>query len=341
MPVKPVKIDLISGFLGAGKTTLMKKLLESKPSSEKIAVIENEFGSVGIDGRLLKGTGVSVREINSGCICCTLAGNFAAALREVVKKYEPDRVMIEPSGVGKLSEIIDSCRRALPGRDCAFGICVAVVDATKYAMYEKNFSEFFLDQIKSAKTVVLSRTQKAPPEKVERAVEGIRKHNPGANIVTTPWDRLSAGKILSVAEGRMPELIEGARSGPDSIPGEDGHHDHEHCHDADQAFEVWSIETPQKFQAGRIGEALRRITRYGTVLRAKGIVPVGDGKWIQFDYVPGENSLRETDADYTGRLCVIGQNLDPDGLASLFGVSGCRAKGSFSAGGSADRRIPR
>lgn len=333
-----MKIDLISGFLGAGKTTLIKKMLEEKAFPGKIVVIENEFGSVGIDGTLLKDTGVSVREISSGCICCTLAGDFNAALKDVVKKYRPDRIVIEPSGVGKLSDIMDSCRSVLQKEGGGFGICAAVADATKYAMYAENFSEFFLDQIKNARTVILSRTQKATAEKLESTVKSIRKQNPGANIVTTPWDQLSAEKLLAVAEEREPELIGEMRPDWEQPHHEDcgcGHHHHdhehehehdhqeghEHCHDADEAFEVWSMETPKVFQSRGIDEVLQTIGRYGTVLRAKGIVPVEDGRWVQFDYVPGEASQKEIASDYTGRLCVIGQDLDRPGLASLFGVS--------------------
>lgn len=329
-----VKIDIVSGFLGAGKTTLIRKLIENGQSPEKIVIIENEFGSVGIDGRLLRGTGISVREISSGCICCTLAGDFHDALKDVIKKYRPDRVMIEPSGVGKLSEIRESCRGILLRQNCEFGICITVADVTKFAVYEKNFAEFFLDQIKNAKTILLSRTQKVSAEKLESTVKRIQELNPGANIVTTPWEQLSAEKILSVAEKKEPRLLEEARfyqehsDGEDCRCGEHCHHDHDgrehghhHGHDAEETFEVWSLETPKVFRFLEIDEALQRIDRCGTVLRAKGIVPVEDGRWIQFDYVPGEASRNETASDYTGRLCVIGQKLDKAGLAALFGVS--------------------
>lgn len=323
------KIDIISGFLGAGKTTLIKKLLENKAATEKTVIIENEFGSVGIDGQLLKETGISVREINSGCICCTLAGDFSAALKDVIKKYEPDRVIIEPSGVGKLSEIRNSCRSVILKQNCEFGMCVTVVDATKYTMYEKNFAEFFLDQIKSAKTILLSRTQKATPEKLENTVKSIQKHNPEANIVTTPWEQLSAEKLWSVAERKETALIEKEQlshepSHPESCccGNPHHHHGHEHSHNhAEEAFEVWSMETPRTFRADEIHKALQSLAQYGTVLRAKGIVPVEDGTWVQFDYVPGESSQKETASDYTGRLCVIGQNLDKTGLAALFHIS--------------------
>lgn len=322
------KIDIISGFLGAGKTTLIKKLLETRSSSEKIVIVENEFGSVGIDGRLLKETGISVREINSGCICCTLAGDFSAALKDVIKKYEPDRIMIEPSGVGKLSDIKNSCIHVMLRQNCEFGICIAVVDVTKYAMYEKNFAEFFLDQIKNAKTILLSRTQKVSAEQLDSTVKSIRQHNSNANIVTTPWDQLSAEKILSVAEKKGTKLIEGQQLDQEQLSHEDcrcdghDHHDHEHGHHhADEAFEVWSIETSKVFQSNKISESLKRLAQYGTVLRAKGIVPVEGDRWIQFDYVPGEASQKETDSDYTGRLCVIGRNLDMTGLSALFEVS--------------------
>lgn len=323
-----VKIDIVSGFLGAGKTTLIKKLLEGKPSPEKIAIIENEFGSVGIDGRLLRNTGVSVREINSGCICCTLAGDFSAALKDVIRKYRPDRIMIEPSGVGKLSDILDSCRRVMARQDGKFGMCAAVVDVTKYAMYEKNFAEFFLDQIKSAKTILLSRTQKTSPELLDGTVRSIQKQNPDAAIVTTPWDRLSAEKILSVAQKGAERLIDKNQLSEEPLFDENGcgrdhdhEHEHGHHHHAGEAFESWGVETPKVFESGRIGESLRKLAQFGTVLRAKGIVPVEGGKWVQFDYVPGEASQAETSADYTGRICVIGRDLDKVGLASLFEVA--------------------
>lgn len=328
-----VKIDIISGFLGAGKTTLLKKLLSSKLSSEKVVIIENEFGQIGIDGVILKNTEIQIKEINSGCICCSLVGDFDAALKDVLKKFQPDRIMIEPSGVGKLSDIIAACKKAISQNDAKLNICAVVVDPIKYKMYIKNFSEFFSNQIKFAKTVILSRTQKVEEEKLLVVVKDIKSLNPAANIITTPWDELTAETILSVAEQDASISLASPISlhvrvhehGKCSC----GEHNHEHCnceghhHDADDVFENWGIETPHIFSENEIRDALKELSNsdsYGRVLRAKGIIPIDEKNWIQFDFVPEEFELKPIAPDYTGRLCVIGVNLNRTKLAELFRV---------------------
>lgn len=319
----PTKIDIFSGFLGAGKTTLIKKLLEEK-TGEKIVIIENEFGEVGIDGGILKETGLQIREINSGCICCSLVGDFSDALKEMLKKFSPDRIIIEPSGVGKLSDVLSTCNK-FKSSDVKVNMCITVVDASKYKMYSKNFAEFFSNQIENAKTIILSRTQNTNAAVLDEVVKRIHKENPNANIITTNWDDISASKIFSIAECT------------ESVPFEEemhichcGHHhadgecncEHEHNHHADDVFDVWGIETPKIFTRDEVKSILEKLSdlKFGTILRAKGIVPAGEKDWIQFDFVPGEIELHDFAPDYTGRLCVIGEKLDKNELAKLFGV---------------------
>ena len=295
------KIGIISGFLGAGKTTLIQKLLKETLSNKKVVLIENEFGEVGIDGKILKQTGVRIREINSGCICCTLAGDFSNALQEVIHKYNPDQILIEPSGVGKLSDILPPCLEK-----AEINFCITVVNALKYKMYAKNFSEFFFDQIQNANTIFLSRTQKAESNQLQNVAKSIRQHNPNAVILTTPWEQISANRMMEIAENGIPLLI-------------DKEELHKHHH-ADDIFEVWSMETPNLFSLDLLESALQSLPKYGNILRAKGLVPLRNGNWCQFDYVPDEKNIQKAEPDFTGRICVIGENLDKPELAALFQV---------------------
>lgn len=318
------KIDIISGFLGAGKTTLIQKLLSESLLGQKVVLIENEFGEIGIDGGILKQAGIQIREINSGCICCTLVGDFNAALKEVIRQYHPERILIEPSGVGKLSDVIKACAEIALKEDIEVNLCVTVADATKYRMYSKNFGEFFNNQIEHAKTVILSRTQKTNAEKLAAVVNEIQQRNPDAAIITTPWDELSGDKILAVAESGASPLLNRTDLSHDEHECHHEHdHEHQHCnhhHSADEAFDVWSVQTPKIFQKNEIETLLKKLPDYGTVLRAKGIVPLTDCSWLQFDFVPDEISSREIEPDFSGRLCVIGKDLDKPGLAVLFGI---------------------
>lgn len=323
-----VKIDIISGFLGAGKTTLIKKLLEEKLYKEKVVIIENEFGEIGIDGNILKKSGIEVKEINSGCICCTLAGDFEKSIREVVAKYRPDRILIEPSGVGKLSDVIKACEAPKLKDLLEVNLLITVVDVQKYTMYAANFGEFFENQISNAKTVILSRTQNVDLEKIEAVTHSIRTLNSKACIMTTPWESLHAERIISAAE-QDPSLAleqevksvhphEGCRCGCHHA-----HHPHLHNYSAPKVFSVWSAETPRVYPEKELSDffhLLEKDTSYGMVLRGKGVVQLEQGRWVQFDYVPGEFRMKDTGADYTGRLCIIGRNLKKDKLSKRFRI---------------------
>ena len=415
------KIDIYSGFLGAGKTTLIKKLIAEGYKGQKLVLIENEFGEIGIDGGFLQDAGINITEMNSGCICCSLVGDFGKALEKVISEYHPDRVIIEPSGVGKLSDVIGAVKKVV-GHDVELGYTVAVADAGKVKVYMKNFGEFYNNQIETASTIVLSRTTGITEKKLDTALELIREHNGSATIVTTPWEDLAGEQLIAAFEGQHTlakhmeatehdhhhhhhEHDEHCCCGHDHehhhhhehgeefgcghyhhehhhhhehgeeggcghhhhdegchehhhghVPHECGHdhhhhdhdehcccghdHDHEHhhhehgedctcgCHDhdhhhhADEVFTSWGRETAKKYTAEQIGSILEELDsgEYGIVLRAKGIVAGVDGKWIHFDFVPGEADVRFGRADVMGRLCVIGSKLDEDAIAKRFGL---------------------
>ena len=380
------KIDIYSGFLGAGKTTLIKKMIQEAYSGEKLVLIENEFGEIGIDGGFLQDAGINITEMNSGCICCSLVGDFGKALTQVIEQYAPDRIVIEPSGVGKLSDVIAAVNK-VTNEEVTLGYTVAVVDAGKVKVYMKNFGEFYNNQIETASTIILSRTDSVAQAKLDTAVAMIREHNQAATIVTTPWTQLTGAQLLEAMEGQATlaaELAklehehhhhdheEGCCCGHhgheehhhhDREEGCCGHHDHEehhhhhdheegcccghhdheehhhhhdheegcccghhghdhHHHHADEVFTAWGVETHKKFDAQAITRALIGLDsgEYGMILRAKGIIAANDGTWIHFDYVPGEYNVRTGSAAVTGKLCVIGANIDEGGLIWLFGV---------------------
>lgn len=351
-----IKIDIISGFLGAGKTTFIKKMLDEVFQNEKIALIENEFGEVGIDGGFLKDSGIQITEMNSGCICCSLVGDFGKNLNEVITKYRPDRIIIEPSGVGKLSDVMQSVIDIEKEQDVALNALVTVVNAKKASKQMRAFGEFFNNQIEFATTIVLSRTQDMGEEQLELCVKQMREANEKAAIVTTPWDSISGGQILKVMEGQDSLEIkmlaeETHRREQEEHEHEHGHehhghdhdhghhdhdhnhhdhHDHDHDHDghghhhhhADDIFTSWGRETPHKFTKSGIETALRALDggEYGEILRAKGMVENEAGGWIYFDMVPGEYEIRGGEPDYTGRLCVIGTDIDGQKLEELFGI---------------------
>ena len=372
------KIDVYSGFLGAGKTTLIKKLIKEAYAGEKVVLIENEFGEIGVDGGFLKDSGVNITEMNSGCICCSLVGDFAKALKQVEEQYAPDRIIIEPSGVGKLSDVIRAVERANVENSVLNAFC-AVVDANKCKMYMKNFGEFFIDQVKNASCVVLSHTTGMSEEKLHACIEALKAVNPDANYVTAEWDKLDGKTILAAMEKKdsldaelkkLAEEYEHEHHHHDDDDDDDccchDHehehehhhhddddddddcccHDHEHehhhhdddddccCHDhehehehehhhhhhADEVFTSWGLETAHKFTGEELKNALLALQneeKYGTVLRAKGIVDGGE-HWWHFDYVPGEPDVRTGAAGATGRLCVIGCKLNEDALKELF-----------------------
>ena len=402
------KIDIYSGFLGAGKTTLIKKMISEGYQGQKLVLIENEFGEIGIDGGFLQEAGINITEMNSGCICCSLVGDFGKALEKVISEYHPDRVIIEPSGVGKLSDVIGAVEK-VTGHDVELGYTVAVADAGKVKLYMKNFGEFYNNQVETASTIVLSRTDAISQAKLDAAVVLLREHNAQATVVTTPWNDLTGAQLIEAMEGQASLAAELAKLEQEH---EHHHHHHEHgehcacghhhdeeehehhccghhhdeeehenhccghhhdeeehehhccghhheehehdhhcgcghhheehehhhehgehctcgCHDhdhhhhhADEVFTAWGVETARKFTKGTIEAALASLDsgRYGFVLRAKGIVPAEDGSWIHFDYVPEEQNIRTGGAAVTGKLCVIGAQLDEAGVAALFGV---------------------
>ncbi len=373
------KVDIISGFLGAGKTTLIRELLTEALKKEQVVLIENEFGEIGIDGGFLKEAGIEIKEMNSGCICCSLVGDFGEALIEVTKQYKPDRIIIEPSGVGKLSDVIHAVERVKEEAGIVINSATTVVDVLKCRMYLKNFGEFFKNQVESAGTVILSRTDTrlATEEKVEEALQLLRPLNPDATFITTPVSVLGGDKVMQTMEGVKIDLTklepvhehdhehedeehehhhdhdhEEHEHHHDHDHEEHGHHhdhdheEHEHHHDhdheehehhhhdhdhdhhhhhhhADDVFTSWGKETIRKYDEAEIRDILMKLTdkdEYGTVLRAKGMVPAKDGSWIYFDMVPGEQDIRSGAPEYTGRLCVIGAELKEDNLALLFGL---------------------
>ncbi len=359
------RIDIFSGFLGAGKTTLIKKLIKEGYKDEQLVLIENEFGEIGIDGGFLKEAGIQINEMNSGCICCSLVGDFKEALTKVLDQYHPDRILIEPSGVGKLSDVINAVK-SVASDDVVLNSFITVADASKVKSYMKNFGEFYNNQIEFASTIILSRTQNVSDEKLAKALELIKEHNTKASIVTTPWDELTGKQILSATDGKALLTVDDVKSDEHEHhhdhdhdhehehhhhDGEECHchdheHDHEHehhhhdgeechCHDhdhehhhhhhhhADDVFTSWGIETAKKFTEEEIRDILNALSdseKYGTILRAKGIVAAQNGTWIHYDYVPEEIDVRTGAADYTGRICVIGSKLNEEELKKLFGI---------------------
>ncbi|WP_418450961.1 CobW family GTP-binding protein [Blautia sp.] len=322
-----VKIDIISGFLGAGKTTLIKKLLKDGFQGEQVVLIENEFGEIGIDGGFLKEAGIQIREMNSGCICCSLVGDFGTSLKEVVTKYDPDRILIEPSGVGKLSDVIKAVQGVQDEVDIKLNSYTTVVDAKKCKMYMKNFGEFFDNQIQYAGAIIMSRTDIASEKKVQESLELLRSLNKDAAIITTPIENLDGKKLVEVMEHPVSleqEMLEEEHEHHHHHDGECGcGHDHHHHH-ADEVFTSWGRETIKKYTREgleKILEALSESDKYGIILRAKGMFPAEDGTWIYFDMVPEETEIREGAPEYTGRLCVIGSKLDEHALEELFGIA--------------------
>ena len=326
------KIDIYSGFLGAGKTTLIKKMILDGYKGQKIVLIENEFGEIGIDGGFLKDAGIKITEMNSGCICCSLVGDFGRALEQVISEYHPDRVLIEPSGVGKLSDVIAAVQKVL-SPEVQLGYTVALADAGKVKIYMKNFGEFYNNQIETATTIILSRTDIVSQEKIDKAVALIREKNPKATLITTPVEQLTGEQLIEAMEGNASLAADLAAL----VSEHEHHHEHdEHCtcgchdhehehhhhHHADEVFTSWGVETTRKFTQEEIRHALEELDsgKYGMILRAKGIVPAVDGSWIHFDHVPGEADIRTGGASVIGRLCVIGSKLNEAGVAQLMGV---------------------
>lgn len=379
------KVDIFSGFLGAGKTTLIRKLIEEAYGDEKIVLIENEFGEIGVDKGFLKNTGIQINQMNAGCICCTLVGDFGKALNEVIEQYHPDRILIEPSGVGKLSDVIIAVQD-LENDEIQLNGFTTVVDAKKAKMYLKNFGEFYVNQVEHASSIILSHVQGLSQEKIDQVIGLLRKHNTEASIVTTDWKEISGKKILETMEQKktlsaeLDHLREEAHREQAEHEAEHHHHDHDehdhecgcehhhdhedhdhvehgccghhehhhnhdheehehdhdhecgcghhhhhhhHGHDADEVFDEFGVTTAHKYSREQIKSALEAIqneAECGQVLRSKGILEGTDGKWYQFDYVPGEPEVREGEPEATGMICVIGVGLAQNHIKELFGL---------------------
>lgn len=324
------KVDIISGFLGAGKTTFIKLLIENVFAGEKLVLIENEFGEIGIDGGFLKDAGIEITEMNSGCICCTLVGDFSKALRKVIEEYHPDRVLIEPSGVGKLSDVSKAIEHVKKEADIEIEGRITIVDGKKAKMYLKNFGEFFKNQVAYANTIVVSRTQMMEDHSIEECVKMLREENKEASIISTSWYKLSKEAIEHALspDTQLEGIFEEEKC---PVCSHEHHHEgacgcghehhHHHHHHADEIFTSWGQETAHKYTEGELDFLLKALSEtegYGTILRAKGIVEMENGAWKQFDLVPQEYEVRESAADYTGRLCVIGTDLKEDELTKLF-----------------------
>ena len=379
------KVDIFSGFLGAGKTTLIRKLIEEAYGDEKIVLIENEFGEIGVDKGFLKNTGIQINQMNAGCICCTLVWDFGKSLNEVIEQYHPDRILIEPSGVGKLSDVIIAVQD-LENDEIQLNGFTTVVDAKKAKMYLKNFGEFYVNQVEHASSIILSHVQGLSQEKIDQVIGLLREHNTEASIVTTDWKEISGKKILETMEQKktlsaeLDHLREEAHREQEEHEAEhhhhhhdhddhdhdhecgcghdhdhdhdheehdhdhdheehgccghhEHHHDHEcgcghhhhhhHGHDADEVFDEFGVTTAHKYSKEQIEAALEAIQNEkecGQVLRSKGILEGTDGKWYQFDYVPGEPEVREGEPEATGMICVIGVGLAQDHIKELFGL---------------------
>lgn len=334
-----VKVDIISGFLGAGKTTFIKQLIQQVFTEEKLVLIENEFGEIGIDGGFLKDAGIEIREMNSGCICCTLVGDFSESLKKVLEEYKPDRVLIEPSGVGKLSDVAKAIEDVRKEADIEIDGKITVVDGKKGKLYLKNFGEFFKDQVSHASTIVISRTQMMADDKIEECVKMLREQNKEATIISTPWEKLSKEAIRHALDvgAEVEGLFEEERGchhheheegcchhhhhGHEHEHGHEHGHDHHGHHHVDDVFTSWGRETARKYTEEELDvflKALSETKEYGTILRSKGIIEMADHTWRQFDLVPEEYEVRACQPDYTGRLCVIGTELKEEELEKLF-----------------------
>lgn len=397
------QIDIISGFLGAGKTTFIQKLLQEALKGENVVLIENEFGEIGIDSGFLKNSGIEIREMNQGCICCSLVGDFETSLKEVIETYKPDRILIEPSGVGKLSDILSAVKTVSANLPVQLDGAVTVVDSSKAKLYNKNFGEFFDDQIRFATSIVLSRTDIAKEEKVEEAVQIVRALNPKANLITTSIQELSGEKLLEIIghEENLEEALlrevkekaehhhehhhehehhhdehchchheeeeqehhhehhfgneeehcccDGAYDDEEEEStehvhehhdehcdcGHDHHHDHDHehdhhheghcsCghdHDADEVFDSIGVEVFKKVSRKKLEEILEEMAEgsaYGGIVRAKGMLQLEDGKWVNFDMVPEQVEIRDGEPENIGKFVVIGTELDKEKIKALF-----------------------
>ena len=316
------EVEIISGFLGAGKTTWIKKLLSEETNKKKIMLVENEFGQVGVDSGFLQEVGVKITELNSGCICCTLVGDFIEALEKAVKEYQPELILIEPSGVGKLSDIIKAVNHTDRQANIQLLGSVTIVDAKKAKLYLRNFAEFFKDQISYANVIILSHTDRLSDDELTEIVELIKKLNNHAHLVTTDWDLINAKEVNGLLNSSDP-LLESMLMELENTPLELHHHEDPDHPDADDVFDSWGAETVNKYSQEELTNILKAINNlpdFKGVIRAKGFLPGEEGKWLSFDYIPGEPDVKECPAQYTGKICVIGTELPKEKLERLFAL---------------------
>lgn len=298
-----VKIDIISGFLGAGKTTLINKLLKGKVLGENIAIVENEYGDINIDSGRIEESQVEIKSITSGCICCSLQGEFDIAMKELIDEYRPNRIIIEPTGVGKLSDIIGIINRIKENEDVSLNMVMTIVDVLEFEDFIEIFGSFFTDQIEYANTIILSKTQLADEGTADEVIESIREINRESTLITSPWDELSAKEIMGIAE-----------------LGKDIDIDLEHHHHEDQEFEDWSLETSKRYHKEELQNILDKLNdgKFGKIYRAKGALHNEKGQWLNFDFSPSSVNIKDSKVGGIGQIVVIGQDLERDKIRGLW-----------------------
>lgn len=311
-----VKVDIISGFLGAGKTTLIKKLILEEYIDEKVVVIENEFGKVNIDGEVLKGSGIIVQEITAGCICCSHDGDLIESIEEVVKKFSPDRIIVEPTGVARLSEVLASCRNSKYLELIEVNNVITIVDVKRFKLSVSYSKEFIDNQIRATKSILFSKTTGVRDEAVQEVIDYIKKINHSANIINVEWDKVIAGEIINAVEQKS-DSIEDDRKNLGKIIG-----GRIYPSNLDHQFSTWEFESNNYFNREKIKDIFDMISNkleYGSVIRGKGILKKAEGGFLKFDFVSGDLTFEEYDFQDTGKVCVIGTNLKKNKIMELFG----------------------
>lgn len=345
------KIDIISGFLGAGKTTLIKMLIDEKFKEEKIAIIENEFGEVSIDTDILKELNLNIKEIKSGCICCSLTDDFKDSIKNIIKFYSPERILIEPSGVAKLSDVIKVCESLQDDCNVKLNMLITVLDVSNMKMYIKNFGEFYKDQIKNAKTIILTRIENIFEEEIKEIISIIEKVNPQAKVIKETLNKIDFDEIINFNKNIKTdkEKLVDKKYEHNNISIKSLHNTTKKLFDLEgekqlksyklisknnlrkasyiknnninNTFIAWGLETKEEFSKCKLKESFEEITKdkeYGFILRGKGIVKLNTGKWIEFHYVPGHFTISDINEQQIGKICIIGRKINKSKLNFLF-----------------------
>jgi G3E family GTPase len=305
-----VKIDIISGFLGAGKTTFINKFIEVLGNTEKLAIIENEYGKVNIDGDILRKGEIRVKDITAGCICCSLAGDLDKALEEIYYDYKPDRIIIEPTGIGKLSEIMEACKKTSVSEFLQINSLITMVNVMKFEVLNLSFGDFFHNQIQNADTIVLSRVERAGEEKVDEVAAQLRKLNSHAEIITTPWENIDIKNLMH--DRHKEEHIEHGHSCKCGCNGA-AHEEQSHT-----GLETWGVETIKVFDKNELIDTLKSVDKFGKIVRAKGYVDLHTNQWMKFDYVQGELNYSFETEERACKVSFIGNDLDVEVLSAFF-----------------------